>query len=79
MCMTQDQKHAKLAADLAQQEKEADSKDNRYFAGLHYGREVTDPAELMLYYIEHGGATGHRLRVAALRKAEAEASQPVEP
>ncbi len=71
MCMTQKEKHAKLAADLAQQEKEAVSKDNRYFASEFYGYPVTDPEQLMLYYIEHGGATGHRLRVEARRKAEA--------
>lgn len=43
--------------------REALGDDNRYYANRHYGRDATDE-ELLFYYISHGGATGHRDRMA---------------
>jgi hypothetical protein len=65
--------HEGLVANNGQQELEAKSPDNRYFFALNnpdFGREPTI-GELMLYYIDNGGATGHRQRKEA-RAAEQE-------
>jgi len=35
---------------------------NRYFANRHYGRVATDN-ECLVYYINNGGAEGHRQRM----------------
>ncbi|MBI5037861.1 MAG: hypothetical protein HZC01_04130 [Candidatus Kerfeldbacteria bacterium] len=47
------------------QREEALGSDNRYFAKQHFGYEVTDEEELMMYYIANGGATGFRERKEA--------------
>lgn len=69
-------------ANNKKQIKEALGRDNRYFAGQFYGRPMTAHTRevrnlLMIYYIEHGGATGHRERVRAMegKKAAEEAEK----
>ena len=47
---------------VSAQAKEALGQLNRYFAGLFYGREVTDPDQLLEYYIKHGGASDFAVR-----------------
>lgn len=57
--------HRSLQDNNARQLTEADSAENRYFFALqhpHLGREPTFD-ELLMYYIENGGATGHRQRM----------------
>lgn len=76
-------KHDVLAARLQRQNEEAHGSDNRLFFFEHYGREPVDDDELLMYYIEHGGAEGFSLRLAekeahemeADREADAEAQQ----
>lgn len=61
--------HETLAASQARQIEEARSPDNRYFFGLAYPTFVRDndrqpnEDELMMYYIDNGGASGHRQRM----------------
>lgn len=50
------------------QKEEALGEDNRWFASQHFGRPVTDPGELMMYYIQNGGAEGHRQRMEQRRQ-----------
>lgn len=55
--------HEELARNNRHQVEEALGSDNRYFAWLATGRcDLTD-SELMFYYIDHGGAEGHRERM----------------
>lgn len=56
-------KHDVLAARLQRQNEEAHGADNRLFFFEHHGREPVDDDELMMYYIEHGGAEGFKLRL----------------
>lgn len=47
--------------------KEAMSAENRYFFWQKYGRDG-DESELMLYYIESGGALGFALRTSYFKE-----------
>lgn len=55
-------KHDALVRNNQHQLEEALGADNRYFAWQHFGRAATD-AECVWYYLEHGGAVGHRQRM----------------
>jgi hypothetical protein len=55
--------HEELFANNQRQLDEALGPDNRYFACQHFGREDLTDEELVLYYILHGGAIGHRDRM----------------
>lgn len=70
-------RQADLAASNARQMEEARSDDNKYFFFLRYGREGTE-SELMIYYIDNGGATGHRQRLTD-RAAETRGEPPNTP
>lgn len=54
--------HDELVENNRHQVAEALGPDNRWFAGEYFGRQATD-RECVLYYIGHGGAEGHRLRM----------------
>ena len=43
---------------MKEQKKEALSSANRYFFGLKYSRDAESDDELLMYYIENGGASG---------------------
>lgn len=63
--------HDDLAENNRRQITEALGSDNRWFAGQHLGHEPTDE-EAMWWYINNGGAEGHRRRV----RERAEAAKP---
>ena len=43
---------------MSEQMKEALGPDNRWYCSQFYGKEITDPDILLMYYIKHGGAKG---------------------
>lgn len=53
---------SEILANNMHQKSEALGEYNRYFADQFYGQKATDN-ECMIYYINHGGAEGHRQRV----------------
>jgi hypothetical protein len=59
----------KLKEHLQMQLAEALGPVNRWFCSQCYGREVTDPDELLEYYIKHGGAEAFARRKAQLAGA----------
>lgn len=47
---------------MKQQRLEALSNTNRYFFNQHYGRDPIDNEELIIYYVDYGGAKGYAER-----------------
>ena len=59
----------KLKEHLQMQLAEALGPVNRWYCSQFYGREITDPDELVEYYIKHGGAEAFARRKALLAGA----------
>ena len=51
-----------MSSFLEQQKREALGADNKWFCSQFYGYEVTNPDQLLSYYIKNGGACNYRQR-----------------
>ena len=60
----------KLKEHLQMQLAEALGPVNRWYCSQFYGHEITDPDELLEYYIKHGGSESFARRKAQLAMAD---------
>ncbi|MFA6098083.1 MAG: hypothetical protein WCV50_04765 [Patescibacteria group bacterium] len=74
MCHTEDPTAKEVLDNNLHQIEEALGDDNRYFANQyyqeHFSRNTENDTEVILYYINNGGAKGHRQRMEERLSAE---------